>query len=85
MIIIPGNEMKIKIHFIKAKKECKIAKAFENPNGSINMDKIKIFSIPSQIAAVIPKKEIKIPVLLAKDDFSYVLAINNDALKRTNP
>ncbi|GAH03724.1 unnamed protein product [marine sediment metagenome] len=53
--------------------------------GSISIANIKIFSIPSQIAATMPKIDIIYPNLFILEDWSYFRATKIDALKRTNP
>ena len=62
--MIHGIEMKIIIHFIRANTEWSIAKMLGKVKGSISIANIKIFSIPSQIAAIMPKIAIIYPTLL---------------------
>jgi len=83
--MIHGIDMKIMIHFIRAKTEWIIAKMLGKVNGSINIPNIKMFSIPSQTAAIMPKIDIIYPTLLIFDVWSYLRATKIDELKRTNP
>ena len=83
--MIHGIEMKIIIHLIRAKIEWIIAKMLGNVKGSINIVKINIFSIPSHIAAMIPKIDIIYPILLSLVEGLYFRATKIEPLKRTNP
>ena len=74
-----------KIHLINANIECEMAKKLGNPVGSPSIAKMKIFSIPSQLAAITPQIAIKTLNCPIFEETPNLLAISIEALKRIVP